>query len=153
MPSITAGLHTLRSLLSVWCDCMQLKVTASDTYADDVKGQGVGSCLPRQAVGSTPNPQTHAHLVCTSCNSEAETGKWSSPENRAVIAAWTRSNSLFSSPNNMSSRGPISLNAKATAFCSFKPFHSSSSSASLLQEHCWTPSCQRKVTAQNSRQA
>ena len=51
-----------------------------------------------------------------------------------MIAAWTRSKSLFSSPNNITSRGPRSLKSKIAVFCAFKPFSSSSSSASLLPE-------------------
>jgi len=50
-----------------------------------------------------------------------------------VIAAWTRSKSVFSSTNNTESRVPFSL-FNSAAFCSFKPFSSSSSSASLRPE-------------------
>ena len=49
-----------------------------------------------------------------------------------MIAAWTRSKSLFSS-RNIRSRAPFSLFSSAP-FCAFKPFSSSSSSASLLPE-------------------
>ena len=50
-----------------------------------------------------------------------------------MIAAWTRSKSLFSSTNNSRSRVPFSC-FNSAAFCSSKPFSFSSSSASLLPE-------------------
>ena len=66
------------------------------------------------------------------CVAEAETVNGSSPEDRAVIAAWTRSKSLFSS-RNIRSRAPFSLLSSA-AFCSSKPFSLSFNSANSLPE-------------------
>ena len=67
------------------------------------------------------------------CVAQAETVNRSSPEDRAVMAAWTRSKSLFSSLNNSLSRASLSFFSSAP-FCAFKPFSSSFSSASVLLE-------------------
>lgn len=90
---------------------------------------------PELCVSSKKRPR----LTRRRGEAEVEKGMRSSPENRAVITAWIRSKSLFSSPNNSRSRVLRTLFDSAT-FWSFKPFSSSSVRPTHYQKHCWTQS-------------